>query len=111
MTRLSQWFLSFQNSYVLLHGASMRESPGNYSEFAELVLIMMGAGVAASALPRRRTGESTSERSPQAAPRSASIVRFLRRAVAFSRTPVVHLDADDNGLDFARSRKVSDGAR
>jgi hypothetical protein len=24
---------------------------------------------------------------------------------------VVHLDADDNGLDFARSRKVSDGAR
>ena len=51
---LRQWLAGVQHSYILLRKVNMR---GNYSVCSELVLIMMGAGVAASALPQRRVGD------------------------------------------------------
>jgi len=44
---------------------------------------MMGAGVAAAALPRRRVVEVARDKLPRARPRLASIRHLLRRATAF----------------------------
>src|SRR5215472_6680196 len=77
--RVRHWLLGFQHSYDLLQRANKRGPTRDYSVCSELGLAMVGAGVAASALPQRRVVEIASDRLPRAMPRLASIRRLLRK--------------------------------
>jgi len=80
--RVRYWLLGFQHSYDLLQRANKRGPTRDYSVCSELGLAMMGAGVAASALPQRRVVEIASDRLPRAMPRLASIRRLLRKTAS-----------------------------
>jgi hypothetical protein len=85
-TRLGQWFVGFQNSYAVLQKDNRRVPPENYPVSCELVLIMMGAGIAVSALPHGRLVEPTTitNRSPRTllGPTFRSAISGLHRPVS-----------------------------
>lgn len=81
-----EWLLGFQSSHASLLRTHVSQARDHYSVCSELSLIMMGAGIAVSALPQRISVEAGTDRPSRGLPREAP-----RLAESRLRWPVLAL--------------------